>query len=436
MNPPTVAVIGLGKVGLPLAAALASRGLSVRGFDPDPGRRALLRSHDPAQPEIRYERGLSEALRSSADRLRPADTVAEAVADAAVALVIVPTPSLADGRFCNAAVASAFRAIGESGTLPDGLVVNLVSTVSPGAIGTELQPLLEATAGRRCGHGISLCYSPALIALGNVLEGFLRPDFAFIGEVDAPGADRLEALFRDQFIPDVPIRRLSAQGVEIAKIAINNFLTTKISFANLIGQLCERTPGADVDAVLGALGSDSRIGPRCLHAGMGYGGPCLPRDTAALSASLAGAGLGADLPTAVEGLNRGHVDFLARLDGPVQGRQVTVLGLGYKAGSNVTMDSAAIELCNRLAELGAVVTAADSQADAMDLGALAAAVRVTSRPETVLPNTELLLLTGSDELPVQAAAALPASATVVDLGGRYEAPQGRPVRRFVRRPRD
>ena len=146
MNPPTVAVIGLGKVGLPLAAALASRGLSVRGFDPDPGRRALLRSHDPAQPEIRYERGLSEALRSSADRLRPADTVAEAVADAAVALVIVPTPSLADGRFCNAAVASAFRAIGESGTLPDGLVVNLVSTVSPGAIGTELQPLLEATA--------------------------------------------------------------------------------------------------------------------------------------------------------------------------------------------------------------------------------------------------------------------------------------------------
>lgn len=430
MSPPTVAVIGLGKVGLPLAAALATRGVQVQGFDPQANRRALLRSHDPAQADIRHERGLSDALISAESRLHAADSIASAVAAADFAFVIVPTPSQADGHFSPEAVEAALAAIGEAPDRRGGLVVSVVSTVSPGTTRSRLQPLLERHANQYCGEGISLCYSPALIALGNVLDGFLKPDFAFVGEVDTVGADRLERFFADTFISGVPLRRMSAESVEVAKIALNNFLTTKISFANLIGQLCETIRGADAAAVLGALGQDSRIGPKCLAPGLGFGGPCLPRDTAALAASLAGAGLHGSLPETVGVLNEQHTDFLAQIDGPVDGRSVTVLGLAYKAGSNVTIDSAAVALCNRLAELGASVTAMDPSTRAMDLSALDAGIRVVSEPGADIMDCDLLLATGTVDLPAEAWELLPARATIIDLGGRVQPVHGRTIRRF------
>lgn len=372
---PDVSIIGLGKVGLPMAAGFAAAGVTVSGYDQDPARRALLLDHDPDSAEIRFEKGLSDSLKTGKPNLRPALTLAEAIAASDISFVIVPTPSQPDGSFALDYVIAVFAEIGKALKVkPVAHAVVLVSTVSPGAMTDTLAILLEHHSGLKLGADFHLLYAPALIALGDVIAGFMRPDFAFVGETDPVGGDRLSAFYA-AILPDgTPLHRMSAQSVEIAKIALNNFLTLKISFSNIVGSLCDRTPGADALDVLHALGDDHRIGSAYLRPGMPFGGPCLPRDNAALAASLNAAALTAELPDAALAANAGHMVRLAERAEGGPGKTVAVMGLGYKNNSNLTLGSGAIEICNLIAKTGAKVRAFDPLIRDMDLEALDDAV--------------------------------------------------------------
>src|SRR5205823_399946 len=153
----------------------------------------------------------------------------------------------------------------------------LTSTVLPGSTRYGLLPVLEGASGKRCGRDFGLCYSPEFIALGTVIKDFLRPDFLLIGESDSAAGDQLQDLYRDVCETQPPVARMSWVNAELTKIAVNTYVTMKITFANSLAMLCQRLPGGDIDAVTSALGLDSRIGPRYLKAGLGYGGPCFPR---------------------------------------------------------------------------------------------------------------------------------------------------------------
>ena len=115
-----------------------------------------------------------------------------------------------------------------------------------------------------------------------MIRDFLNPDFLLVGELDGESGAHLEACYREIMPPTTPVRRMTLENAELAKISVNAYVTTKITFANMLAEMCARIPGGDVDVVSDALGLDTRIGRKYLTGGLGFGGPCFPRDNVAL----------------------------------------------------------------------------------------------------------------------------------------------------------
>jgi UDPglucose 6-dehydrogenase len=154
---------------------------------------------------------------------------------------------------------------------------------------------------------------------------------------------------------------MTLENAELAKIAVNAFVTTKITFANMLAELCAAIPGGDVDVVSDAIGLDSRIGRKYLTGGLGFGGPCFPRDNVAFGFIAGALGARGDLPAVVEKLNRSLADRLLQQLRPRVPRDVTVavLGLAYKPFSHVTEQSQAIMMVKAFLDQGARVLAYD-----------------------------------------------------------------------------
>ncbi len=353
-----ISVIGLGKLGAPLAACFASKGYPTIGVDSNPDTvGAINQKRAPL-----YEPGLRELIQTSAGRLRATDRYEEAILHADATFIIVPTPSEAHGGFSLRYVLEAGERIGESLRKKAGYhLVVLTSTVMPGSTENELKPLLEKRSGKKCGPDFGLCYSPQFIALGSVIRDFLNPDFVLIGESDPVAGESLSRLYKNLYDNNPRLVRMNFVNAELTKISVNTFVTTKISFANMLARICERLPGADVDVVTSALGLDSRIGQKYLKGAVGYGGPCFPRDNLALSACARSVGTEATLAKATDSFNRQEIKRLTELVKaklPKKGR-VAILGLAYKPHTDVVEESQGFLLAKALAEAGVSVVAYD-----------------------------------------------------------------------------
>ncbi len=348
--PRTLAVVGLGRLGAPLATCLASRGFEVVGADVDPLRVARLNAGEAPV----FEPGLAELLARCGGRIRATSDIAEAVRASDATFLVVPTPSEPDGRFSHRHLLEVCRAVGAAFLHPEPLVV-VTSTVMPGATGGELRHALEESSGRRCGEGFGLCYSPEFIALGSALADLLEPDFVLIGESDPRAGDRLQAVYERLCRNEPPIRRMSFVNAELTKLALNTFVTTRISYANSLAELCERLEGADVDVVTGALGLDRRIGSDYLRGGPAYGGPCFPRDNQALCALAADLGVPPLLAAATDAANRRQQDRLLDLVLALRGSSdapVAILGLAYKPETDVAIEAPGVALARALLARG------------------------------------------------------------------------------------
>src|SRR5262249_32804959 len=192
-------------------------------------------------------------------------------------------------------------------------LVVLTSTVMPGTTGGPVRAALEEASGKRVGQDFGLCYGPEFIALGSVIRDFLNPDFVLIGESDLRSGAMLESLYKEVCENDPPVARMNLVNAEITKLSINSYVTTKISFANMLARICEKLPEADVDVVTAALGLDSRIGTKYLKGAVSYGGPCFPRDNRAFAALARQLDAPADLPEATDPFNRAQARVLAAL---------------------------------------------------------------------------------------------------------------------------
>lgn len=345
-----VAVVGLGKLGAPLAAVLASKGNDVVGIDVD--AETVRRVNDGRAPVT--EPGLQDLLTAHGHRLR-ATTDLEATADAELTIMLVPTPSDERGAFANDFLLDALRRVGEGLAGRDEYhVVVIGSTVMPGSCEGELRPALEEASGRRVGETLGLCYSPEFIALGSVIRDMLEPDMVLVGESHSRAGDALERLYRGVCENDPPFRRMSLVNAELTKIAVNTYVTMKISFANTLADMCERLPGAEVGSVTAALGLDTRIGGKYLRGAIAYGGPCFPRDNKAFAVLAHDLGTEAPLAEATDAINESQAERLARIvrthlrDDDAVG----ILGLSYKPETNVVEESPGIALAERLSEEG------------------------------------------------------------------------------------
>ena len=341
-----------------MAAAIASRGHSVVGVDVN--RRAVDALNAGVAPV--QETGLQALIDANRPRLRATVDQAEAIQASEITFVIVPTPSDARGAFSLQFAAYAFREIGRALASKDARhTVVLTSTVLPGATRHGLVPILEAHSGKRAGRDFGVCYSPEFIALGSVIHDFLHPDFLLVGELDEPSGEHLGAVYADIVGPEVPLRRMTLENAELAKISLNAYVTTKITFANMLAEICGAIPGGNVDVVSDAIGLDKRIGRKYLTGGLGFGGPCFPRDNVALSFIAKELGARTELPETTDRLNRSLAGrIVERLgDSVTRGRTVAVLGLAYKPLSHVIEESQAMLLVRAFIDRGARVLAYD-----------------------------------------------------------------------------
>ena len=225
--------------------------------------------------------------------------------------MIVPTPSDSTGFFSNRFVLQAMESLGKALRNKTGYhMVVITSTVMPGTTGSEIKAALEAASGRKVGPDLGLCYNPEFIALGSVVRDMLYPNSILIGESDAKAGDMLQTIYLQMCENKPPVQRMNFINAELTKISVNTYVTTKISYANMLADICDRLPGADVDAVTKALGADTRIGPKYLKGAMGYGGPCFPRDNVAFAALARKIGARADVAEATDRINNYQVDRL------------------------------------------------------------------------------------------------------------------------------
>jgi UDPglucose 6-dehydrogenase len=343
----TVAIIGLGKLGSPMAAAISAHGTAVIGADLDASKvEAINRGEPPVN-----ETNLADYIRRGRAQLRATADIEAAVSEADIAFVIVPTPSEPHGGFSLRHVLSACEAIGRGLKKKKGFpVVVITSTVMPGSTGGPIRECLEKHSGKKAGKEFGLCYSPEFIALGSVIHDFLNPDFILVGESDSHSGEILDAFYQAVCDNHPYIARMNYVNAELSKLAVNTYVTTKITYANMLAHICERLPGADVDVVTEAIGHDTRIGVKYLKGAVGYGGPCFPRDNLAMGRLARDLGAQAALAETTDHENRAEVRRLADLvkKHARPGSKVGILGLSYKPDTEVIEESQGILLARML----------------------------------------------------------------------------------------
>lgn len=388
-------VIGLGKLGASMAAAIASRGFEVIGVDVSQRAvDAVNAGHAPVQ-----ETNLEELIGANKERLRATLSHRDAVLNSDISFVIVPTPSDERGAFSLQYAAWAFREIGRAlAEKSEYHNVVLTSTVLPGAMRYGLLPILERESGKKAGQDFGLCYSPEFIALGSIIHDFLNPDFTLVGELDERCGSQLDACYSQIMPNQPPCMRMSIENAELTKISVNTFVTTKITFANMLAELCERIPGGDIDVVTNALGFDRRIGHKYLKGGLGYGGPCFPRDNVALGFIARELGSRAGLAEITDQTNRALPDTIANriLSLVPKGATVAILGLAYKPFSHVIEESQGVMLAKKLAHTGARVIAYDPLAAEGAKTELAYHALVLDSLDECLAEADCVLITTPD----------------------------------------
>ena len=356
-----ISVAGLGKLGACLAACFAYRGIRTLGIDVVTETvDAINAGRAPVE-----EPGLSELIYKAGNLLSATLDHGRAIRETDITFILVPTPSETHGSFSNRFITNALGSLATelSKSKKGKHIFVICSTVMPTSIKNQLIPFTEELSGRTCGKGFDMLYCPEWVALGSVIKNFLRPDLVLIGGGTETSQTAIEKLYDRMNENNPPVFKTSLINAELAKVMLNNYLVTKITFANQVGQICEEIPGADADEVARVIGADTRIGRKFLMAGLSFGGYCFPRDTKAYIALAKQLRADATLILAVDEINKMQDARLLKLvlDESV-GKKVGVLGLSFKPGTPNTERSPGMALVRGLLDAKRDVSVYDPQA--------------------------------------------------------------------------
>lgn len=401
-----IAVVGMGYVGLPTAAGLAALGHDVIGCDFNQIKVDKLNAGVSTIHEI----GLDELLFKSraSGRLTFVSSAPLAVKDAEFIFVCVPTPQCADGSVDLSHINAVVDEIG-----PYLRTASVLLTKSTVPIGTSRQ-----ITRRLARPDVTVVSNPEFLREGTAVEDFLRAERVVVG-ADAAATSR--AVGRLYARTDAPIISVSPESAEFAKYAANAFLAMKLSFVNEISAMCEAF-GADVGEVVAAVGADSRIGIGFLQPGPGWGGSCLPKDSAALLQAARSVHLEPSLLRETIRDNERQfariVDKVCRaVGGSLSGRTLTVWGLTFKAGTDDLRMSPSLEIANLLIARGASIRAFDPMV-ARDGPSLGAGITLCSDVYTACEGSSAILVLTEwpqfAEIDLHRAATLMVSRAVID----------------------
>jgi len=349
-----ICVIGTGYVGLVAGAGFADMGNDVVCCDVDAGKiEGLKRGVMPI-----YEPGLDKlvTLNVTEGRLTFTTDVPHGVADAEVILLAVGTPPGPDGSADLSFILKAAEQVG--GALTGWAVVVTKSTVPVGT-GDKIEAVIRKVAQ----HEFAVTSNPEFLKEGDAVNDFMKPDRVVIGTDDKRAVEALRALYAPFTRTTDRILVMDRRSAELTKYAANSMLATRISFMNDLANLCELL-GADIELVRKGMGSDTRIGPKFLFAGPGFGGSCFPKDLRAAISTGREVGYKLEVLDAVVAVNERQKQRLgekivAHFGGDLSGRRIAVWGLAFKPGTDDIREAPALVLIDRLLKAGATVSASD-----------------------------------------------------------------------------
>jgi UDPglucose 6-dehydrogenase len=354
-----ICMVGTGYVGLVSGACMADFGHKVSCVDINEERiEGLRKGVIPF-----YEPGLDRMVLKNVEekRLTFTTSLAEGMQNADVIFIAVQTPMSGGGE---ADLQYVMKVGEEIGALMDSYKVIVTKSTVPVGTARKLNKVIKGALKKPI--EFDLASNPEFLREGSSIEDFMRPDRVVIGVESEKSEDLMREIYRPLFLLDTPIVKTSIETAELIKYASNAFLAVKISYINEIAKLAEAV-GADISDVAKSMGLDKRIGPKFLHAGLGFGGSCLPKDTNAIVHIAEEAGTQMSIVKAAIGVNatlpqRAMAKAESLLGGDIAGKTVALLGLAFKPNTDDIRSAPSIDLIKLLKEKGCTVRGHDPAA--------------------------------------------------------------------------
>ena len=357
-----IAVIGLGFVGLSLTSVLASKGNNVVGIDIDVEQCKKIRNG--VSPF--FEPYLEKTLRIGLKKKLTISNDFSLIKDCNMIFVAVGTPQKSNGAIDLSMIRKAVETIGRVlAKSKKNPIILIKSTVIPGTMQNVILPILEKKSNKKAGRDFGLISNPEFLQESRAIRDTEFPHAVVLGGYKTKFMKKAKNFF-EKLHPNIPIIITNHQTAEMIKYANNSFLATKISFINQLSNICQKTPGANVDDIARTIGLDPRIGKLFLNAGPGYGGSCLPKDMKALINFANISGTNPTLLNAVEDINSKQLEQIITIAKQqlidLKSKRVTVLGTSFKPNTDDIRDSISIELIKKLLKRKAKVTVHDPRA--------------------------------------------------------------------------
>ena len=346
-----IGFVGLGKLGLPVALAVESKGHDVIGYDISENVKNIIEAKKIPYKEIWAQ----DYLDKSNIKFESLDNVVE---HSEIIFVPIQTPHdplyegitrIPDKRvdFDYSYLKAGMKKLSDSiEKQKKDKVVIIISTVLPGTIRQEIKPLL--------GKHTKICYNPFFIAMGTTMKDFLYPEFILFGVDDLDAADKAEKFYRT--INNATFFKTTIENAELIKVSYNTFISTKIAFINTIMEMCHKLPNTNIDDVTNALmlGNKRLISGAYLRGGMGDGGGCHPRDNIALSWLARKLDISNDFFDQIMKQREKQTEWLVSLikENQIKDKKTYILGKSFKPETNIQTGSPSILLDNLLKESG------------------------------------------------------------------------------------
>ncbi len=382
-----IAVIGTGYVGLVTGTCFAETGNIVTCVDIDKGKVDKLCA---GQITI-YEPGLEKIFLKNIkkERLKFTTQLLEAVDDAEIIFLALPTPAGADG---SADLKHVLSVADHLGKILKGYKVIVNKSTVPVGTADKVKVAIE----KNFQGEFDVVSNPEFLREGVAIYDFMKPDRVIVGTKSDRAKKIMSELYAPFLKPENPVIFMDERSSELTKYAANSFLATKISFMNEVAQLCERM-GADVDMVRLGIGSDDRIGKRFLFPGIGYGGSCFPKDVQALIMSSDEVNYEFEILKAVEKVNVNQklhlVNKVKKYYGNnLQGKHFALWGLAFKPNTDDIREAPALNIIDALTEAGATITSFDPEAMPNVIGQIGDKIKYASDQYQALEGADALLI--------------------------------------------
>jgi UDPglucose 6-dehydrogenase len=382
-----IAVVGTGYVGLVTGTCLAETGNKVTCVDINEKKVEMMKNgklpiYEPGL-ELLFNRNISQ------DRLHFTTNLAEAIADAKIIFLALPTPPGGDGAADLSYVLGAAKDIAK--LLKEYKVIVTKSTVPVGTADKVTAIMKQHTDVE-----FAVVSNPEFLREGVAVDDFMKPDRVVIGTMDERARKLMAELYGPYVRQGNPMVFMDERSSELTKYAANSFLATKISFMNEIANLCEKV-GADVDMVRRGIGADERIGRRFLFSGIGYGGSCFPKDVQALAKSAEENQYDFKILNSVMHVNELQKKILVEkvkkyFKGDIKGKKFALWGLAFKPETDDIREAPSLYVIDELLKAGALVTAFDPEAMDNVKSLLGDKISYSENQYDALKDTDALLI--------------------------------------------